>query len=121
MYILGGKSPDISSDMKIEIPGDFEDRVVVEQNNSTVRIVETSVENGMKQKKKEEEVKEEIRMRRHSPRVALPMQRKYESEKMQDDAREREAPRRVNPKFQSGGVKFSKEAEEAKMYLFGLA
>ena len=112
MYILGGKSPDISSDMKIEIPGDFEDRVVVEQNNSTVRIVE----NGMKQKKKEEE---EIRMRRHSPRVALPMQRKYESEKMQDDARE--APRRVNPKFQSGGVKFSKEAEEAKMYLFGLA
>lgn len=115
MYILGGKSPDISSDMKIEIPGDFEDRVVVEQNNSTVRIVE----NGMKQKKKEEEEKEEIRMRRHSPRVALPMQRKYESEKMQDDARE--APRRVNPKFQSGGVKFSKEAEEAKMYLFGLA
>ena len=115
MYILGGKSPDISSDMKI----DFEDRVVVEQNNSTVRIVETSVENGMKQKKKEEEEKEEIRMRRHSPRVALPMQRKYESEKMQDDARE--APRRVNPKFQSGGVKFSKEAEEAKMYLFGLA
>ena len=114
MYILGGKSPDISSDMNIEIPGDFEDRVVVEQNNSTVRIVE----NGMKQKKKEEE---EIRMRRHSPRVALPMQRKYESEKMQDDAREREAPRRVNPKFQSGGVKFSKEAEEAKMYLFGLA
>ena len=112
MYILGGKSPDISSD--IEIPGDFEDRVVVEQNNSTVRIVE----NGMKQKKKEEE---EIRMRRHSPRVALPMQRKYESKKMQDDAREREAPRRVNPKFQSGGVKFSKEAEEAKMYLFGLA
>ena len=103
--------------MKIEIPGDFEDRVVVEQNNSTVRIVE----NGMKQKKKEEEEKEEIRMRRHSPRVALPMQRKYESEKMQDDAREREAPRRVNPKFQSGGVKFSKEAEEAKMYLFGLA
>ena len=119
MYILGGKSPDISSDMNIEIPGDFEDRVVVEQNNSTVRIVE----NGMKQKqkKKEEEEKEEIRMRRHSPRVALPMQRKYESEKMQDDAREREAPRRVNPKFQSGGVKFSKEAEEAKMYLFGLA
>ena len=117
MYILGGKSPDISSDMKIEIPGDFEDRVVVEQNNSTVRIVK----NWMKQKKKEEEVKEEIRMRRHSPRVALPMQRKYESEKMQDDAREREAPRRVNPKFQSGGVKFSKEAEEAKMYLFGLA
>ena len=117
MYILGGKSTDISSDMKIEIPGDFEDRVVVEQNNSTVRIVE----NGMKQKKKEEEEKEEIRMRRHSPRVALPMQRKYESEKMQDDAREREAPRRVNPKFQSGGVKFSKEAEEAKMYLFGLA
>ena len=116
MYILGGKSPDISSDMNIEIPGDFEDSVVVEQNNSTVRIVETSVENGMKQKKKEEE---EIRMRRHSPRVALPMQRKYESEKMQDDARE--APRRVNPKFQSGGVKFSKEAEEAKMYLFGLA
>ena len=115
MYILGGKSPDISSD--IEIPGDFEDRVVVEQNNSTVRIVE----NGMKQKKKEEEEMEEIRMRRHSPRVALPMQRKYESEKMQDDAREREAPRRVNPKFQSGGVKFSKEAEEAKMYLFGLA
>ena len=100
--------------MKIEMPRDFEDRVVVEQNNSTVRIVE----NGMKQKKKEEE---EIRMRRHSPRVALPMQRKYESEKMQDDAREREAPRRVNPKFQSGGVKFSKEAEEAKMYLFGLA
>ena len=117
MYILGGKSPDISSDMKIEIPGDFEDSVVVEENNSTVRIVE----NGMKQKKKEEEEKEEIRMRRHSPRVALPMQRKYESEKMQDDAREREAPRRVNPKFQSGGVKFSKEAEEAKMYLFGLA
>ena len=114
MYILGGKSPNISSDMKIEMPRDFEDRVVVEQNNSTVRIVE----NGMKQKKKEEE---EIRMRRHSPRVALPMQRKYESEKMQDDAREREAPRRVNPKFQSGGVKFSKEAEEAKMYLFGLA
>ena len=75
----------------------------------------------MKQKKKEEEEMEEIRMRRHSPRVALPMQRKYESEKMQDDAREREAPRRVNPKFQSGGVKFSKEAEEAKMYLFGLA
>ena len=112
MYILGGKSPNISSDMKIEMPRDFEDRVVVEQNNSTVRIVE----NGMKQKKKEEE---EIRMRRHSPRVALPMQRKYESEKMQDDARE--APRRVNPKFQSGGVKFSKEAEEAKMYLFGLA
>ena len=117
MYILGGKSPDISSD--IEIPGDFEDRVVVEQNNSTVRIVETSVENGMKQKKKEEDEKEEIRMRRHSPRVTLPMQKKYESEKMQDDARE--APRRVNPKFQSGGVKFSKEAEEAKMYLFGLA
>ena len=105
--------------MKIEMPRDFEDRVVVEQNNSTVRIVETSVENGMKQKKKEEEEKEEIRMRRHSPRVTLPMQKKYESEKMQDDARE--APRRVNPKFQSGGVKFSKEAEEAKMYLFGLA
>ena len=80
---------------------------------------EEKEEEEKEEEEKEEEEKEEIRMRRHSPRVALPMQRKYESEKMQDDARE--APRRVNPKFQSGGVKFSKEAEEAKMYLFGLA
>ena len=55
---------------------------------------------------------EEIRMRRHSPRVTLPMQRREESEKS------REETRRVSPRFQGGGGKISKEA---KMYLFGLA
>ena len=61
---------------------------------------------------------EEIRMRRHSPRMTLPMQRKEESSKKQDVAGEEL--RRVSPRFQGGGGKVSKEAEEAKMYLFGL-
>ena len=61
---------------------------------------------------------EEIRMRRHSPRMTLPMQRKQESEKKQDAAGEEL--RRVSPRFQGGVGKVSKEAEEAKMYLFGL-
>ena len=61
---------------------------------------------------------EEIRMRRHSPRMTLPMQRKEESAKKQDVAGEEL--RRVSPRFQGGVGKVSKEAEEAKMYLFGL-
>ena len=61
---------------------------------------------------------EEIRMRRHSPRMTLPMQRKEESTKKQDVAGEEL--RRVSPRFQGGVGKVSKEAEEAKMYLFGL-
>ena len=67
---------------------------------------------------KEVEVEEEIRMRRHSPRMTLPMQRKEESAKKQDVAGEEL--RRVSPRFQGGVGKVSKEAEEAKMYLFGL-
>ena len=61
---------------------------------------------------------EEIRMRRHSPRMTLPMQRKKANEKKQDVAGEEL--RRVSPRFQGGVGKVSKEAEEAKMYLFGL-
>ena len=64
---------------------------------------------------KEEVEEEEIRMRRHSPRLTLPMQRREESKKSPEETR------RVSPRFQGGGGKISKEAEEAKMYLFGLA
>ena len=64
------------------------------------------------------EVEEEIRMRRHSPRMTLPLQRKKANEKKQDVAGEEL--RRVSPRFQGGVGKVSKEAEEAKMYLFGL-
>ena len=57
--------------------------------------------------------------RRYSPRMTLPMQRKEESAKKQDVAGEEL--RRVSPRFQGGVGKVSnKEAEEAKMYLFGL-
>ena len=74
------------------------------------------------EEKKEVEVKvgeeEDIGMRRHSPRMTLPMQKKQESEKREDVAGEEL--RRASPKFQGGGRKVSKEAEEAKMYLFGL-
>ena len=64
------------------------------------------------------EVEEEIRMRRHSPRMTLPLQRKKENEKKQDVAGEEL--RRISPKFEGGGGKVSKEAGETKMYLFGL-
>ena len=71
------------------------------------------VENAENDKVEVEE--EEIRMRRHSPRVTLPMQRREESKKSLEETR------RVSPRFQGGGGKISKEAEEAKIYLFGLA
>ena len=100
------------------------------QNLNSVVVNRTEKEEGAgkevevhKEEKKEEEhvkneVEEEIRMRRHSPRMTLPMQRKQESEKRQDVAGEEL--RRVSPRFQGGVGKVSKEAEEAKMYLFGL-
>ena len=74
---------------------------------------EEQAKNEVEEVKKE--VEEEIRMRRHSPRMTLPMQRKKESAKKQDVAGEEL--RRVSPRFQGGGGKVSKEA---KMYLFGL-
>ena len=70
------------------------------------------VENAEDDKVEVEE--EEFRMRRHSPRLTLPMQKREESEKSPEETR------RVSPRFQGGGGKISEEAEEAKMYLFGL-
>ena len=65
----------------------------------------------------EEEEEEEIRMRRHSPRLTLPMQWKEEKRRGGGG----EAQRRVSPRLQGVRDKVLKEAEEAKMYLFGLA
>ena len=89
--------------------------VGVEEEEEVGKEMEAGEEMGKEIEAGEEE---EIRMRRHSPRMTLPMQRKEESAKKQDVAGEEL--RRVSPRFQGGVGKVSKEAEEAKMYLFGL-
>ena len=78
-----------------------------EEEEEEVEVVE-EVEVG-----KEEE---EIRMRRHSPRMTLPMQGMKENKKRQVNAGEEV--RRISPRLQGGGGEVSKEV---KMYLFGLA
>ena len=91
--------------------GEEEEMEVVEEvkmgEEEEVEVVE-EVEVG-----KEEE---EIRMRRHSPRMTLPMQGMKENKKRQVNAGEEV--RRISPRLQGGGGEVSKEV---KMYLFGLA
>ena len=89
-----------------------------EKEEDTGKEAEVHKEEKQEEEHIKKEVEEEIRMRRHSPRMTLPMQRKKANEKKQDVAGEEL--RRVSPRFQGGVGKVSKEAEEAKMYLFGL-
>ena len=72
---------------------------------------------------KRETLEEEMRRRRYSPRMTLPVQRKEEKENRKDGEAEG-AVRRVSPKFQGGGGgggKVAKNTKEEKMYLFDLA
>ena len=121
-----------------EMESDVEDRFAAEKNEhdgAEVQNLNSVAENGTEQKKDEgtgeevevhkemDEVKkvefeEDYRMRRHSPRITLPMQMKKENEKKTQDVAGEEL-RRISPKFEGGG-KVSKEAGETKMYLFGL-
>ena len=85
----------------------------VEEEEEEEKVEEVEVE----EERVEEEEEEEIRMRRHSPRLTLPMQWKEEKRRGGGG----EAQRRVSPRLQGVRDKVLKEAEEAKMYLFGLA
>ena len=122
--MLHQKVPAVSKDLSSA----SQEALTVDQNNdhkqdSTMKEEEgTSEGNGEKQR---ETLEEEIRMRRYSPRMTLPVQRKeMEMERRLDDEAE-EATRRVSPKFQGGGGggggKVAKNTKEEKMYLFDLA
>ena len=103
-----------------------QEALAVDQNHdhkqdSTMKEVEEMTTLGGDGEEKRETLEEEMRRRRYSPRMTLPVQRKEEKDRRRDDEAEGAA-RRVSPKFQGGrGGKVSMNAKEEKMYLFDLA
>ena len=97
---------------------DSQEALAVDQNHDHKQEMATLEGDG---EEKRETLEEEMRRRRYSPRMTLPVQRKEEKERRRDDEAE-EATRRVSPKFQGGrGGKVSMNAKEEKMYLFDLS
>ena len=107
-----------------DISNDFHEGFDVEQSDDHVQNTTrnkadktaTMKEDSEEQQDNLEEEKE-MRRRRYSPRMTLPVQEK--EEKRPDEAEG--AARRVSPKFQGGVGKVSQKAEDEKMYLFDLA
>ena len=115
-YIIGEESQDKSRlyQEAPDISNNFQEGFDVEQSddhvqNSTRNKADKTAT--MKEDRQEQQDKEEkeMRRRRYSPRMTLPMQKKEEKEKRPDEAEG--AARRVSPKFQGeAGGKFSEEA-----------